>query len=139
MGWPLAGIGGMCCLVADFAIERLLVLLEKFSLSEWLEGFKRHRPATIVAPPALARAILDARLPKLELSGLKYYYGGSAHMPPEMQEEFEAVYGVKIIWAYGATEFCGTVLAWTPDLHARFSKSKRGAMGRPFPGVKYGS
>jgi long-chain acyl-CoA synthetase len=136
MGWPLAGIGGMCCLVADFAIERLLVLLEKFSLSEWLEGFKRHRPATIVAPPALARAILDARVPKSELSGLQYYYGGSAHMPPEMQEEFEAVYGVKIIWAYGATEFCGTVLAWTPDLHARFSKSKRGAMGRPFPGVK---
>jgi long-chain acyl-CoA synthetase len=136
MGWPLAGIGGMCCLVADFAIERLLVLLEKFSLPEWLEGFKRHRPATIVAPPALARAILDARLPKSELAGLQYYYGGSAHMPPEMQEEFEATYGVKIMWAYGATEFCGTVLTWTPDLHARFSKSKRGAMGRPFPGIQ---
>jgi acyl-CoA synthetase (AMP-forming)/AMP-acid ligase II len=136
MGWPLAGIGGMSCLVADFAIERLLVLLEKFSLPEWLDGFRRHRPATIVAPPALARAILDARLPKSELSGLQYYYGGSAHMPPDMQEVFEAIYGVKIIWAYGATEFCGTVLSWTPDLHARFSKSKRGAMGRPFPGVK---
>ena len=135
MGWPLAGIGGLSCLVADFAIERLLVLLEKFSLPEWLEGFKRHRPATIVAPPALARAILDAHLPKSELSGLQYYYGGSAHMPPDMQEQFEATYGVKIIWAYGATEFCGTVLTWTPDLHARFSKSKRGAMGRPFPGV----
>jgi len=136
MGWPLAGIGGMSCLVADVAIERLLVLLEKFTLDEWLQGFKRHRPTAIVAPPALARAILDAQLPRAELSGLQYYYGGSAPMPPDLQEEFEEVYGVKIIWAYGATEFCGSVLIWTPDLHAKFAKSKRGAMGRPFPGVK---
>ena len=57
-------------------------------------------------------------------------------MSPELQEEFEEVYDVKIIWAYGATEFCGTLLSWTPDLHTKFSKSKRGAMGRPFPGVK---
>lgn len=136
MGWPLAGIGGMCCLVADFAIERLIVLLEKFSLDEWLAGFERHRPAAVVGPPAIVRAILDAKLPRSALSGLQYYYGGSAPMPPELQEEFEEVYDVKIIWAYGATEFCGTVLTWTPDLHIKFSKSKRGAMGRPFPGVK---
>ncbi len=136
MGWPLSGIGGTCCLVADFAIERLLVLLEKFDLEEWTDAVGRHRPRSVNVPPAIPRMMLDAAVPRSAVASLEYVYGGSAPMPPELQEEFERVYGIKVIWAYGATEFCGTLVSWTPELHEKYSRSKRGAMGRPFAGVE---
>lgn len=36
----------------------------------------------------------------------------------------------------GATEFCGTVIAWTLDLKARFGEAKRGSAGRTLPGCE---
>jgi acyl-coenzyme A synthetase/AMP-(fatty) acid ligase len=80
--------------------------------------------------------MLDAAIPRTDVASLEYVYGGSAPMEPELQEEFERVYGIKVIWAYGATEFCGTLVTWTPELHDQYSRSKRGAMGRPFSGVQ---
>jgi long-chain acyl-CoA synthetase len=53
-----------------------------------------------------------------------------------LQDAFEARYGIPVIWAYGATEFCGTLTTWTPDLHAKYAQSKRGSIGRPLPGVE---
>ena len=134
--WPISGIGGTCCLIADFAIERLIVLLEKFDLLEWVDAIGRHRSRSVNVPPAVPRMMLDAAIPRADVASLEYVYGGSAPMPPELQEEFERVYGIKVIWAYGATEFCGTLVTWTPELHDRYSRSKRGAMGRPFSGVQ---
>lgn len=136
VGWPLSGIGGTSCLIADFAIERPLILLEKFDLQEWVDAVGRHRPRSVNVPPAIPRMMLDAKIPRSAVESLEYLYGGSAPMPPELQEEFEREYGIKVIWAYGATEFCGTLVSWTPELHDQFSHSKRGAMGRPFPGVE---
>ena len=136
MVWPISGIGGTCCLIADFALERLIILLEKFDLGEWVTAIGRHRPRSVNVPPAVPRMMLDAAIPRADVASLEYVYGGSAPMPPELQEEFERVYGIKVIWAYGATEFCGTLVTWTPELHDRYSRSKRGAMGRPFPGVQ---
>jgi acyl-CoA synthetase (AMP-forming)/AMP-acid ligase II len=136
MVWPISGIGGTCCLIADFAIERLLVLLEKFDLREWVDAVGHHRPRSVNVPPAVLRMMLDAGIPRADVASLEYVYGGSAPMPPELQDEFENVYGIKVIWAYGATEFCGTLVTWTPELHDRYSRSKRGSMGRPFPGVQ---
>lgn len=134
--WPISGIGGTCCLIADFAIGRLIVLLEKFDLLEWVDAIGRHRPRSVNVPPAVPRMMLDAAIPRADVASLEYVYGGSAPMPPELQEEFERVYDIKVIWAYGATEFCGTLVTWTPELHDQYSRSKRGAMGRPFPGVQ---
>ncbi|NQZ99341.1 MAG: long-chain fatty acid--CoA ligase [Myxococcales bacterium] len=134
--WPISGIGGTCCLIADFAIERLIILLEKFDLDEWLAAIGRHRPRSVNVPPAVPRMMLDAAVPRSDVASLEYVYGGSAPMTPELQEEFEGAYGIKVIWAYGATEFCGTLVTWTPELHDQYSSSKRGAMGRPFAGVQ---
>src|SRR3546814_2408847 len=41
-----------------------------------------------------------------------------------------------VIWAYGATEFCGTLISWTPDLHDAYRHAKRGAVGKPLPGIQ---
>jgi acyl-coenzyme A synthetase/AMP-(fatty) acid ligase len=134
--WPYGGIGGMCNLVAGAVMGRRTVLLDKFNVPEWLAGVKRHRPRVLSGPPAVARMVLDAGVTREDLAGVGYFYGGGAPFAPELQEEFEATYGIKVIWAYGATEFCGTIISWSPALHEEFRDAKKGAMGRALPGIR---
>jgi acyl-CoA synthetase (AMP-forming)/AMP-acid ligase II len=134
--WPIAGIGGACCMIGNFALKRPIVLLEKFEMAEYLAALQKHHPVAVNAPPAILRMLLDQKIPKEALGGLRYIYGGSAPLPVELQDAFESEYGIPVIWAYGATEFCGTVTTWTPQLHAAYSQSKRGSIGLPLPGVE---
>lgn len=134
--WPYGGIGGMCNLVAGVVMGRCTVLLDKFNVPEWLAGVKRHRPRVLSGPPAVARMVLDAGVTRDDLAGVGYFYGGGAPFSPELQEEFENAYGIKVIWAYGATEFCGTIISWTPALHEAFRNAKKGAMGKALPGIQ---
>jgi acyl-CoA synthetase (AMP-forming)/AMP-acid ligase II len=133
--WPYGGIGGMCALVAGAMLDRYTCILEKFNVADWVDGIRRLRPSAVSGVPAMARMILDARVPKDDIASIRYFYGGSAPMTPALQTEFEETYGIAVIWAYGATEFCGTVISWSPALHAVFGKSKLGAMGRALPGI----
>lgn len=134
--WPYGGIGGMCNLVAGIVMGRRTVLLDKFNVPEWLAGVKRHRPRVLSGPPAVARMVLDAGVTRADLAGVGYFYGGGAPFSPELQEEFEAAYDIKVIWAYGATEFCGTIISWSPALYEAFREAKKGAMGRALPGIR---
>src|SRR5690606_6659580 len=63
-------------------------------------------------------------------------FGGSAPLEPETRERFEKTYGLPVLWAYGATELAGTLLAWTPDLYRQYGKAKRGSTGKPMPGTE---
>lgn len=133
--WPYGGIGGMCNLVAGAVLQRNTVLLDKFNVAEWVAAVRKHRPVTLSGPPAVARMALDAGVTRDDLSSVRYFFGGGAPFSPELQEEFEAAYDIKVIWAYGATEFCGTIISWTPALHETHRDSKKGAMGRALPGI----
>ena len=134
--WPIAGVGGASCVIGDFALKRTIVLLERFDLPVWLEAVRRHRVPTTNVPPTVLRMILDADTPRESLTDLKYIFGGAAPLSPELQDEFEAAYGIPLIWAYGATEFCGTLTSWTPELYETYRNSKRGSIGRPVGGTE---
>jgi len=135
LAWPYGGIGGMCALIAAAKLDRYTCILEKFNVAEWVDAIRRLKPSSISGVPAMARMILDAKVPKADIASLRYFYGGSAPMTPALQTEFEQTYGITVIWAYGATEFCGTVISWSPELHEEFGKSKLGALGRALPGI----
>ncbi|EQA98424.1 class I adenylate-forming enzyme family protein [Sphingobium baderi] len=133
--WPYGGIGGMCGLVASAMLDRYTCVLEKFNVAEWADAVERLKPKLVSGVPAMARMILDARVPKEKIASIQYFYGGSAPMTPELQAEFEATYGIDVIWAYGATEFCGTVISWSPALYKEYRQSKLGSMGKALPGI----
>lgn len=133
--WPYGGIGGICGLIASAMLDRYTCLLEKFNVAEWAEGVERLKPRLVSGVPGMARMILDAKVPREKIASIKYFYGGSAPMTPELQAEFEATYGIDVIWAYGATEFCGTVISWSPSLYKDYRQSKLGAMGTALPGI----
>lgn len=133
--WPYGGIGGMIGLVASTALGRHTIMLEKFNVPEWVDAVERIKPRIVTGVPAIARMLLDAKVPREKLASIQYFMGGSAPMTPELQDEFERHFGIDVIWAYGATEFCGTIISWSPDLHARFRDAKRGSMGVALPGI----
>jgi len=133
--WPFAGIGGTCNLLAAVMLGRHLTILDKFNVPEWVDAVRRRRPKVMNGSPTVARMLLDAKIPPEDLSSIQYFYGGSAPLPPELQEEMESTYNVKVIWAYGATEFCGSVASWTPQLHEQYRTTKQGSMGRALPGI----
>jgi len=52
------------------------------------------------------------------------------------RDEFEAHFQIPVRLAYGATEFAGSLCAWTPDLVDEFGESKRNSVGRALPDTK---
>lgn len=133
--WPLSGVGGLSLLAASGAQGALLVLIEKFSAHALADAVRRHRPPMLGLPPAAIRMMLDAAIPRDYLASVTAIYGGSATLDPDIQDRFERHYGIPIHWGLGATEFCGTIVRWTPDMRRAVGDAKRGSVGLPMPGV----
>jgi acyl-CoA synthetase (AMP-forming)/AMP-acid ligase II len=132
---PLGNVAGMTFVIPFLVDAHPVALLERFDLASWLDAVRRHRPARASLPPAVLRRLLDENISRDDLAGFASIGVGAAALDPELQEQFERRYGVPLLAGYGATEFCGVVANWTPELHRRFSKIKRGSVGRPRPDV----
>jgi len=135
ISWPFSGVGGVCQLMACGVYAIPFTLLEKFTVEDYMSAIRRHRPTWISITPAGLRMIMAAEVPKEDMSSVKAIFGGSAALLADEQDAFEARYGSKIYWAYGATEFCGTIISWTPALREEWGAKKRGSVGRPMKGV----
>jgi acyl-CoA synthetase (AMP-forming)/AMP-acid ligase II len=83
--------------------------------------------------PAVIRMLLDAEVPKEDLASLDFLISASGPLDPETRDEFEARYGIPVKLAYGATEFAGSLCAWTPEMDREFGASKRDSVGRALP------
>ncbi|MGB3287141.1 AMP-binding protein [Mycolicibacter algericus] len=133
--WPFGSIG-ICQLLAGPYAGRRVVLLEKFTVDEWVRAVKTYRIRRTGVQPAILRMLLDADVAKADLASLEYLPGGSGPLAPRLREEFESRYGIPLLWAYGATEFAGSVCAWTPELYQRYGRTKSDSSGKPLPGVQ---
>jgi acyl-coenzyme A synthetase/AMP-(fatty) acid ligase len=80
--------------------------------------------------------VLDADIPREDLSSIRAIGTGAAALDPSAHKAFEERYGIPILLSYGATEFGGPVTAMTADLHATWGKQKFGTVGRALPGVQ---
>jgi acyl-coenzyme A synthetase/AMP-(fatty) acid ligase len=80
--------------------------------------------------------VMDADVPREDLSSLAFIIAGAAPLDPSVQKAFEARYGVALLPLYGATEFGGPVAFMTPQLHAEWIGTKLGSVGRPYAGAK---
>lgn len=133
--WPFGSIG-VCQLLAAPCSGKRMVLLEKFSVDEWVQAIKTYRITQAGVQPAILRMLLQADVPPEDLASLEGLSGGSGPLEPELRAEFEDRYRIPLLWAYGATEFAGSVCSWTPELHRRFGADKPDSVGRPLPGVR---
>ena len=130
--WQFGGIG-VCQLVAGVHNARRIVMLERFTVDGFVHAIKTHGINRSGVQPAVIRMLLDADVPKEDLASLEFLISASGPLDPETRDEFEKHFDVPIRLAYGATEFAGSLCAWTPDLIDEFGGSKRNSVGRPLP------
>jgi len=130
--WQFGGIG-VCQLVAGVHNARRIVMLERFTVDGFVNAIKTHRIKRSGVQPAVIRMLLDADVPKEDLASLEFLISASGPLDPETRDEFEKHFDIPIRLAYGATEFAGSLCAWTPADFEKFGDSKRNSVGRPLP------
>ncbi len=133
--WPFSHVGGLCNLITCAVSGTPMCLIEKFTIDSFVGMVTRNRPTLITLTPTAVQMIVDAKVPREVFASVTMASGGSARLDPDLQDRFEATYGIPILWGYGATEFCGSVIRWTPEMRTEFGTTKRGSIGRAMPGV----
>ncbi|MEC9362439.1 MAG: fatty acid--CoA ligase family protein [Pseudomonadota bacterium] len=134
--FPLGNITGIYSTIPPLLKNQRVVLLDKFSVAGWHDYVRRYRPTATGLPPAGVQMVLDANIPREDLTSIRRMGTGAAPLDPEVQRAFELRYGIPILLSYGATEFGGPVTAMTLDLHAEWGAKKFGSVGRALPGAK---
>ena len=130
--WQFGGIG-VCQLVAGVHNARRIVMLERFTVDGFVNAIKTHGIKRSGVQPAVIRMLLDADVPKQDLASLDFLISASGPLDPETRDEFEKRFDIPVRLAYGATEFAGSLCAWTPADIAEFGEFKRDSVGRPLP------
>ena len=133
---PLAHIAGITGVMNNLLAGRKVCLIEKFSVEGFRDAVVRHRPKVAGAPPSALRMLLDANLPKEDLSSLVAYRTGTAPLDPALADAFYQRYGIPVLQNYGATEFAGGVAGWTLDDFNAHWTGKRGSVGRINKGIE---
>jgi long-chain acyl-CoA synthetase len=134
-GLSLGNIGGIYILLPSALIGQRIVMLEKFAVAPWAKAVEQYEPEILSVQPVGLRMILDADVPPAAISSLKWIVSGASHLDPDLQDRFEQRYGSRVFGAYGATEFCGSIVMWDDALYDQFRDLKRGSVGRPAVGV----
>lgn len=127
---PLTHIGGIYGCIGALAAGRKIALLERFTVEAWVAAIKRNLPKVAPAVPSALKMILEANVPKEELSSLSALISGTAPLSPDVVDEFYARYGIPILANYGATEFAGAIAGWNIDDFRKYWTEKRGSVGR---------
>lgn len=130
--WQFGGIG-VCQLIAGIHNGRRIVMLERFTVDGYVNAIKTYGIKRSGVQPAVIRMMLDADVAKEDLASLEFLISASGPLDPETRDEFEQRYGVPIRLAYGATEFAGSLCAWTPEMVEEFGEAKRNSVGRALP------
>ena len=106
-----------------------MVLLPKFDAVDVLKTIEKVKPTVFPGAPTIYIGLLShPELEKYDLSSIKACISGSAPLPLDVQEKFEAVTGGRLVEGYGLTES-------SPVTHSNLVWDKRinGSIGLPWP------
>lgn len=110
-------------------IAAKMILLPRFQAADVLQTIDREKPTLFPGAPTMYIALLNhPDLEKYNLSSIEACISGSAPLPLEVQETFEAVTGGRLVEGYGLTEA-------SPVTHCNpiWGKRKNGSIGLPWP------
>ena len=127
---PFFHVYGMTTvLILSVMKKSKMVLMPKFDVEDTLKTIDKQKPTLFPGAPTMYIGLLNhPDLGKYDLSSIKACLSGSAPLPLEVQERFEAITGGKLVEGYGLTET-------SPVTHANFIWDERvtGSVGIPWP------
>ncbi|MCH7322309.1 long-chain-fatty-acid--CoA ligase [Solibacillus sp. MA9] len=127
---PFFHVYGMTTvLVLTIMQQGKMVLLPKFDVEQALKTIDKQKPTLFPGAPTMYIGLLNhPDLSKYDLSSIKACLSGSAPLPLEVQEKFEALTGGRIVEGYGLTET-------SPVTHANpiWDNRINGSIGLPWP------
>jgi long-chain acyl-CoA synthetase len=111
-----------------------VVLMDRFSPSDFAALVKQHQLRSTVLPPAaLAMVLHDESV--TDLSPLKIVRSITAPLSPVQGARFRDKFGVIVLNSYGQTELGGEVVGWSAADARAYGESKLGSVGRPLAGI----
>jgi long-chain acyl-CoA synthetase len=127
---PFFHVYGMT-VIMNFAISigAMMILQPRFDVKEVLKAINRCQPTIFPGAPTMYVALLQhPDLNKYRISSIKACLSGAAPLPLEVQQNFEALTGGRLVEGYGLTEA-------SPVSHANpiWGKRKNGTIGVPWP------
>jgi len=127
---PFFHVYGMTVALNHGLLEGSSIVLEtRPDPSEILELIARYRPTEFPGVPALYQAInRHPKVGRYDIRSIRVCLSGSAPLPVEVAQRFEALTGGRLIEGYGLTEA-------SPVTHANPIEGERraGSIGLPFP------
>ncbi|TWT08969.1 AMP-binding protein [Planomicrobium sp. CPCC 101079] len=106
-----------------------MVLLPKFDAETALKTINKQKPTLFPGAPTLYIGLMShPDISKYDLSSIEACMSGSAPLPLEVQEKFEAITGGKLVEGYGLTET-------SPVTHSNlvWGERTKGSIGFPYP------
>ena len=120
------------CLNWPLSQAATVLVQPRFDLKTFIKLLRRERPTVLPGVPTLFVALLHhPELPGLDFSPLWACISGSAPLPQEVRDRFEAITGCPIMEGYGLTE-AGPVTHLNPYYRER----PPGSIGLPFPSTQ---
>ncbi|MDM3973645.1 long-chain fatty acid--CoA ligase [Mycobacterium marseillense] len=111
-----------------------VVLMDRFSPSDFAALVQRHQLRSTVLPPAALTMVLhDDSV--ADLSPLKIVRSITAPLSPVQARRFRDKFGVIVLNSYGQTELGGEVVGWSAADAREWGETKLGSVGRPLPGI----
>ncbi|MBM7568934.1 long-chain-fatty-acid--CoA ligase [Paenibacillus sacheonensis] len=130
---PLFHVFGLTVIMnLSVLIAGTIVLLPRFEIEAVLKAIRDEKPSVFPGAPTMYVALLNhPDVKKYDLSSINVCISGSAPLPIEVQTQFEALTGGRLIEGYGLTEAA-------PVTHANplWTRRKIGTIGLPLPGTQ---
>jgi long-chain acyl-CoA synthetase len=127
---PIFHVFGLTVLLNQSMLQAgMLILIPKFDIDLILDTINKMKPTIFPGAPTMYIAIINhKRVKEVDVSSINVCVSGSAPLPLEVQERFEALTGGKLIEGYGLTET-------SPVTHANpiWGYRKIGSIGVPLP------
>jgi long-chain acyl-CoA synthetase len=121
-------VGMNCSLLAAAS----MILIPRFKAQEVVKAIRRYHPTIFPGIPTMYLAVMnEAGKHPDDLRSIKYCISGGAPLPAQVQAEFEALTGGRLVEGYGLSEA-------SPVTHCNplTEKSRTGSIGLPLPGVE---
>lgn len=127
---PLFHVYGMTTVMnKGIMLAAEIILVPKFDVGQLLKSINETKPTLFPGAPTMYIALINhPDLPKYDLSSINACVSGSAPLPLEVQQRFEALTGGRLVEGYGLTEA-------SPVTHSNpiWGDRINGSIGLPWP------